>query len=68
MTDHIGKAVATALAGALIGWVGQSLTLAGRVSAIEQSLARIEARIYAPDNHRKEDHGTQEEAHAPAAR
>lgn len=37
-----------ALAGVVIGWAGTALTLTGRVSAIEATLVRIEARL---DNH-----------------
>lgn len=45
MTDTIMKAVAAAVAGGLVGWTSSALTLTGRVTAIEQSLARIEARL-----------------------
>ena len=45
MKEHFGKAVAAALAGALAGWVGNALTLVGRVDAIEKSLVRIEQRL-----------------------
>ncbi|RZS56725.1 hypothetical protein [Sphaerotilus mobilis] len=38
-------AVVTASAGAVIGWSASALTLAGRVSAIEASMARIEAHL-----------------------
>lgn len=45
MKDQAHKAIAGALVGALLGWTGNALTLGGRVSAIEQSLIRIEARM-----------------------
>ena len=32
--------------GLVVGWGGNALTLSGRVSAIEASLVRIEARLY----------------------
>lgn len=44
--QKVAIAVATTLAGVVIGWAGTSLTLTGRVSAIEASLVRIEARLY----------------------
>lgn len=47
MREHATKAIAAGLAGALFGWFSHALTLGGRVSAIEQSLVRIEARLYA---------------------
>lgn len=46
MREHAMKALATGVAGAIIGWAANGLTLAGRVSAIEQSLVRIEAVLY----------------------
>lgn len=45
MKDQVNKAIAGAIVGALLGWTGNALTLGGRVSAIEQSLIRIEARM-----------------------
>lgn len=45
MTEHFYKAIGTAVAGALIGWTASALTLTGRVTAIEASLVRIEARL-----------------------
>lgn len=45
MREHAGKALLAALAGAVIGWAGNALTLAGRVTAIEASLIRIETRL-----------------------
>jgi len=47
MREHIAKALATGLAGAVIGWAGNALALNGRVAAIEAALVRIEARLYA---------------------
>lgn len=43
--DNLYKAAGTALIGAAIGWGANGLTLGGRVSAIEQALARIEQRL-----------------------
>lgn len=37
------QAGASALAGAAIGWAAQSLTIAGRVDAIEKGQQRLEA-------------------------
>lgn len=51
MSEHLGKAAAAALAavvGLVVGWAGTALTLTGRVSAIEATLQRIEARLYPP--------------------
>ena len=45
MSDHIVKAAAGVLAGAVVGWVGNALTLAGRVEAIEKAVLRIEVRL-----------------------
>lgn len=39
--------IAIGIGAALAGWTGQSLTLGGRVDAIERSLVRIEARLEA---------------------
>ena len=44
--DQLIKAAGGAAVGLVLGWVGNSLTLGGRVSAIEASLVRIEARLY----------------------
>jgi len=44
--EHAAKAIIAGLLGAGIGWGANALTLSGRVSAIEQSLVRIEARLY----------------------
>jgi len=43
--ETFNKAIAAAVAGGLIGWTASALTLSGRVTAIEQSLVRIEARL-----------------------
>lgn len=43
--NDLTKAVAAVVAGGVIGWVANALTLVGRVSAIEASLTRIEARL-----------------------
>jgi hypothetical protein len=53
MMDTIHKAIAAAVAGALVGWTASALTLTGRVTAIEQTLVRIEARLdrVAPAGH-----------------
>jgi len=44
MDDFRTKFV-SALAGALMGWAGTSLTLVGRVDALEKGQARIEGAI-----------------------
>lgn len=38
----IGVSVAATLLGIIVGWGAQSLTIAGRVTAIEQGQARLE--------------------------
>lgn len=43
--DQLLKSIAGSVAGILIGWTGSALTLAGRVTAIEASLTRIEQRL-----------------------
>jgi hypothetical protein len=47
--DNLVKAIAGAVAGAIAGavmtWTATALTLTGRVTAIERSLERIEARL-----------------------
>lgn len=43
--DTIGKAIAAAVVGGLVTWTAAALTLTGRVTAIEQSLLRIETRM-----------------------
>ncbi len=45
MNDTILKAVAAAVAGALMSWTAQALMLTGRVTAIEQAIVRIEAKL-----------------------
>lgn len=45
MSDGLQKAVLSAVVGALLGWSGKSLTLDGRVAAIEASQMRIEKRL-----------------------
>jgi ethanolamine utilization microcompartment shell protein EutS len=45
MTDAITKALAAAVAGGFVGWGAHSLTLVGRVDAIEKALPRIEQRL-----------------------
>lgn len=45
MPPDIQTKIVSAVAGVLIGWVGQSLALSSRVDAIEASQARIEARL-----------------------
>jgi len=44
MSDLV-KAVAGVLAGGIVGWSANALTLVGRVDAIEKSQARVEARV-----------------------
>jgi hypothetical protein len=45
ISQRIVTAVATGLAGAVLGWSANALTLAGRVSAIEAGMVRIEAHL-----------------------
>lgn len=45
MTETVVKAAAGALLGVVLGWVGNSLTFTGRVSAMEKTLERIELRM-----------------------
>lgn len=45
MSDTALKAIAGALAGAVLGWAGHGLTTLGRVDAIERTLQRIESRL-----------------------
>lgn len=45
ISEHAGRAIVGALAGAILGWGGHALTTAGRVDAIERTLQRIEARL-----------------------
>ncbi|MDP4299530.1 hypothetical protein [Leptothrix discophora] len=49
-------AVLTASAGAVIGWSASALTLAGRVSAMEASMARIEAHLDRLDARQRPQH------------
>lgn len=44
-TETLTRAIVTGLAGAVIGWSASALTLAGRVSAVESTLIRIEAHL-----------------------
>lgn len=46
MNELTSKAAVAAVS-LVVGWAGNSLTLSGRVDAIEKSLVRIEARLYA---------------------
>lgn len=41
----LAKAVIAAAAGTFVGWAGAALTLTGRVTAIENTLGRIESRL-----------------------
>jgi len=43
--NDITKAIASAVAGGLIGWCSNALTLQGRVDAIEKGLARVEVGL-----------------------
>ncbi len=43
--NKLTTAVAGALAGAVIGWSATALQLSGRVTAVEQTLNRIETRL-----------------------
>lgn len=47
-TEKIMGAVAAAVAGLLVGWAGNALTLTGRVTAMEAQLTRIENRLFPP--------------------
>ena len=45
MTEHaqaVLKIIATAAAGAVLGWSANALTLGGRVDAVEKSMQRLE--------------------------
>ena len=48
MTDALMRSALAAGAGCVIGWGANSLTLTGRVDAIERSLQRIEQMLYQP--------------------
>lgn len=41
----MGKAIMSLITGAVLGWSASALTIAGRVSAVEGSLSRIEQRL-----------------------
>jgi hypothetical protein len=43
--DDIKAKIITAMVGAAMGWLGTSLTLVGRVDALEAGQARIEATL-----------------------
>lgn len=45
MTDKVIRALIAGLLGSVVGWSANALTLGGRVTAIEQALLRIEARL-----------------------
>lgn len=46
MDSHkITTAAITGLVGAVLGWAAHSLTLSGRVSALEASVARVESMV-----------------------
>lgn len=56
MRDKAMQAIVTGIAGLVVGWAGNAMTLGPRVTAIEQALLRIEARIdgrIAPQEPRK---------------
>lgn len=63
MTEHATKALLAAIAGGLIGWTANALTLVGRVDALEKGVQRIEQLII--DQQKGARNGNQtEEAHA----
>jgi hypothetical protein len=43
--EDLARAIIAAAAGTFVGWAGSALTIGGRVTAMENTLARIEARI-----------------------
>lgn len=45
MNDNLVK-IGAAVVGLVLGWASTSLTLVGRVDAIERSLQRIESHIF----------------------
>ena len=45
MLDAALKAIGAGLVGTVLGWSANSLTMDGRVSAIESALVRIESRL-----------------------
>lgn len=52
MTETLIRAALSVCAGAVVGWGANSLTLNGRVDAIEHSLQRIELLLYVPADKR----------------
>ncbi len=46
MTERVVVAVISALAGGMLTYGAKTLTLEGRLDAIERALVRIEQRIY----------------------
>lgn len=48
ISEHLVKAIFAALAacaGVVVGWAGSSLTMAGRVDAIEAAMQRLESMM-----------------------
>lgn len=46
MDSHkLATAAITGIAGAIVGWAANSLTINGRVAALEASVARVEAMV-----------------------
>lgn len=41
----VAKVVGGVIVGAIVGWSASALTIAGRVDAVEKTLARIEQRL-----------------------
>jgi len=41
----VAKVVGGVIVGAIVGWSASALTIAGRVDAVEKTLARIESRL-----------------------
>lgn len=41
----VAKVVGGVMVGAIVGWSASALTIAGRVDAVEKTLARIESRL-----------------------
>lgn len=41
----VAKVVGGVIVGAVVGWSASALTIAGRVDAVEKTLARIEQRL-----------------------
>lgn len=44
--EHVLKALAAGMVGIVFGWGANSLTLSGRVDAIERGMIRIETALY----------------------